>query len=181
MAGIRTQIENRLPARIGRMNRATVVGVRRALHHEGQVMRAELIDELDQQGRNVSRTLGKSITYRADVTARGGLLSVGPGTEYAASVEFGSKPHWAPIGPLIAWVHDRRLAGRYGLKTRKRLGKRRSQFYEDWDVASRIQFKIARKGTQAHPFVGPVFERESKRSPQRFERTLLESLQEADR
>lgn len=56
---------------------------------------------------------------------------------YAAPVEHGSKPHWAPIEPLIDWV------------TRK-LGKRGEEAEE---VASAIRFKIAARGTEgAHMF-----------------------------
>ncbi len=56
---------------------------------------------------------------------------------YAAPVEFGSKPHWAPIEPLLDWV------------TRK-LGLRG----DDADAAARaIRFKIAAHGTEgAHMF-----------------------------
>ncbi len=52
---------------------------------------------------------------------------------YALPVEEGSKPHWAPLEPLVEWVQ-------------RRLGK---QGDEAQEIARRVQFKIARKGTPA--------------------------------
>jgi len=53
---------------------------------------------------------------------------------YAVPVELGSKPHWAPIAPLIDWVM-------------RRFGKS----YEDAQpIARGVQLKIAKKGTEGH-------------------------------
>lgn len=71
---------------------------------------------------------------------------------YAPVVEYGSRPHWAPIAPLQHWV-ERKLHVPPG---------------ESYGVARKIQFKIARHGTrgqefarraveQAEPFVERAF------------------------
>ncbi len=68
------------------------------------------------------------------VTISGSSIAGGVGTSlsYAAAVELGSKPHWAPIAPLLDWVQ--RKLGLSG---------------EDAEGAARaIQFKIARRGTE---------------------------------
>lgn len=67
------------------------------------------------------------------ITISGALVSGGIGTSlsYAVPVELGSKPHWAPIEPLVDWV-ERKLHKR-GPEAR--------------GVARAIQVKIARKGT----------------------------------
>lgn len=68
------------------------------------------------------------------VTLSGTAVSAGVGTSlsYAAAVELGSKPHWAPIAPLLDWV-QRKL----GLSGEEAEG-----------AAQAIQFKIAARGTE---------------------------------
>lgn len=70
------------------------------------------------------------------ITISGTAITGGVGTSlsYAAPVELGSKPHWAPIAPLLDWVH-RKL----GLTGEEAEG-----------AAQAIQFKIARHGTKGH-------------------------------
>lgn len=70
------------------------------------------------------------------VTIGGGRVAGGVGTalSYAAPVELGSKPHWAPIAPLLEWV------------TRK-LGKAGEEAEQ---IAENIRFKIAAHGTEGH-------------------------------
>jgi hypothetical protein len=71
---------------------------------------------------------------------------------YAEVVEEGSRPHWAPLQPLVEWVRVKRMAGVYSLRTRRRLGSKAAQEAEDVELAQRMRSSIARKGTQAHPF-----------------------------
>lgn len=59
---------------------------------------------------------------------------VGSNRVYAAAVEFGSRPHWAPIEPLKVW------ARRHGAN------------------AYAVQRAIARRGTRAQPYLVPAFE-----------------------
>jgi hypothetical protein len=57
---------------------------------------------------------------------------------YAALVEVGSRPHWAPIGPLLYWVQ--RKLGVTNPKTA-------------YAMARAIQIKIARQGTKPQWFM----------------------------
>jgi hypothetical protein len=50
---------------------------------------------------------------------------------YAAAVEFGTRPHWAPIGPLKLWA--KRMLG-------------------DEEAAYRVRWAIARRGTRPQRF-----------------------------
>ncbi|WP_431282719.1 HK97 gp10 family phage protein [Humitalea sp. 24SJ18S-53] len=72
------------------------------------------------------------------VTLGGGRITAGVGTAlaYAAPLELGSKPHWAPIAPLLDWVQ-------------RKLGKSGE---EAEGMASAIRFKIARHGSKGHFF-----------------------------
>lgn len=57
-----------------------------------------------------------------------------PTVAYAAPVEYGSKPHWAPIEPLEAWAALKGM-NPYALR-----------------------WSIAQKGTKPHPYVEPTYE-----------------------
>lgn len=57
-----------------------------------------------------------------------------PDVPYAAPVEYGSKPHWAPIEPLKAWAALKGM-NPYALR-----------------------WSIAQKGTKPHPYVEPTAE-----------------------
>jgi len=84
---------------------------------------------------------------------------VGSKVKYAAAVEFGSKPHWAPIAPLIRWVHLKKLAGTYSIRTHRRTGGKATQAAQDESVARAIRFKIAHYGTRARPYLQPAFDK----------------------
>ena len=61
---------------------------------------------------------------------------VGTALKYAAAVEFGSVPHWAPIGPLKQWA-------------KRKLG--------DESAAYAVQKTIAKRGTKPKPFLRPAY------------------------
>ncbi|MBR0650374.1 HK97 gp10 family phage protein [Roseomonas terrae] len=99
------------------------------------------------------------------VTISGTAITGGVGTSlsYAAAVELGSKPHWAPIAPLLDWVQ--RKLGLTG--------------EEAESAAQAIQFKIAARGTEgqfmfrdgfAHvePFVRGLLKAASERAAARM-------------
>lgn len=68
---------------------------------------------------------------------------VGSPLRYAESVELGTKPHWAPIQPLIDWVEQ----------------KLNISPDESEGVARRIQYKIAHKGTTGAFMFKTAFDR----------------------
>jgi len=64
----------------------------------------------------------------------------GTAQAYAEPVESGSRPHWAPLPALVAWVKAKDL-------------KPRKEGQTPEDIARAIQFKIAAHGTKgAHMF-----------------------------
>jgi len=82
---------------------------------------------------------------------------------YAPVVEFGSRPHWPPVGPLIHWA-ERKLHVPPG---------------ESYGVARRIQFAIARRGTRAQEFAQrslllaqPLIERAFREAADRLARLM---------
>jgi hypothetical protein len=102
-----------------------------------EVMRAALEIQAGAKRRcpvDLSR-LRNSIAIKLDADGLGATVGTNVGS--AASVEFGSRPHWAPIGPLKGW------AKRHGM---------------DEGAAYAIQKTIAKRGTRAQPFMFPAFE-----------------------
>lgn len=74
---------------------------------------------------------------------------------HAATVELGSRPHVAPLQPLIDWV--KRHRGSFGIKgkgtTRSKASGRFEASAEVVAIARAIQAKIAREGTKPTYFV----------------------------
>lgn len=68
--------------------------------------------------------------------------TLGTPLEYGEPVELGTKPHWAPLEPLIWWVE--KVIGESGVEAKR--------------IAKAIQFKIAKKGTQGSKMFGDGFE-----------------------
>lgn len=71
------------------------------------------------------------------VEIRGSVIigRYGTALAYAQPVEDGSRPHWAPLSPLVAWVKAKGLQPRKEGETQE-------------DIARMIQFKIAAHGTK---------------------------------
>lgn len=93
-------------------------------------------------------------------------VTIGSPLEYAAYVEFGTRPHWAPLEPLIRYVEEKIqphvLAvavsfpgeGKHakpGRATKKMKGADR--VVEIMRVARLIQLKIAKRGTRAQEYI----------------------------
>lgn len=89
-------------------------------------------------------------------TSLGNPASANKVKGYAEVVEFGSRPHWAPLQPLIEWVEVKRLAGVYSLKTQRRLGNKADRQAQNEALARMIQFKIRHHGTRPHPYFFPA-------------------------
>lgn len=73
---------------------------------------------------------------------------VGSNLAYAPFVVLDTKPHWPPLAPILEWVRRNRLAGKYSVRSRRRLGRRATREREDLRVAWAIRRKIARVGTK---------------------------------
>lgn len=99
-------------------------------------------------------------SFRVTPTPDGAdLQSIAP---HAGFVEFGTKPHWAPLDPLVAW------AGRK-LREVMRKGQKRDDAAQA--LGRRVQVKIARYGTKGRHY----FEMASHKFPEILQRRLAEA------
>lgn len=79
------------------------------------------------------------LTNSIQATQNGiGDWSIGPTAKYAAAINNGGRPHWAPIAPLMDWLRvTKKVTDKKELRTR----------------AKGLQRFIAKNGTKANPFV----------------------------
>lgn len=108
---------------------------------------------------------------------------------HAPFIEFGTRPHWAPLEALTEWVRRKGIVGkrrksetrseaaRRGWETRRR----RAAGLPDYDeaeiqkVAKLIQYKIAHHGTKPRHFMKKAYER----AVERMRREVLKELRTA--
>ena len=95
---------------------------------------------LEQNDHNVSGWLRNDVTSKVDMFPDRGVASIGNQVDYSLWFHEGTKPHWAPIGPLRNWV----------------LQKFGGSAEEVDRIAKMVQRSIARKGTKAHPYLKEV-------------------------
>ena len=83
---------------------------------------------------------------------------------YGEYVEFGTKPHWAPIQPLITWIREKHLNRAIGVEFstgKARPSQRGTKRFKDGELESlayAIRAKIAREGTKKKLFVAKALE-----------------------
>lgn len=76
---------------------------------------------------------------------------------------------------ILDWVHRKGIAGRFSIKTRRRLGSKNTQLQEDAAVAWPIALSILKKGVHPHPFFFQAFFDERKELIERV-RKIVEGI-----
>lgn len=74
-----------------------------------EVMKANMVTN----NQIASRKAYNSIQVRTSITDTSmvwQIVSGGEASDYIMTLEYGARPHWAPIAPLIQWVKDKGLA-----------------------------------------------------------------------
>lgn len=142
----------------GKLDERIWFPVHDAMSEAVQQIEATAKDNLLANGSVAFGHLRASIASDVQVSETAIEGRVGTNLIYARPVEFGTKPHWPPLQPLVEWVRIKRLAGSYSVKTRQRLGSKALQQQQNIAVARAVQVKIARRGTKARPFFFPAIE-----------------------
>lgn len=129
-----------------------------AMSEAVQQVEGAVKDNLLENGSVAFGRLRASVASEVRVSAAAIEGVVGSNLVYARPVEYGTRPHWPPLQPLIEWVKVKRLAGSYSVKTQRRVGGKALRMQQDTAVARAVQVKIARHGTKARPFFRPAIE-----------------------
>ena len=116
------------------------------------ILERETKDVLSKNDKVATADLYKSIRSKVTKFAWGYLIKTFAGVNYAQYVYDNTKPHFPPINKIAKWVRIKGLAGRYSVKTHRRLGGKQKKFDEDRALAWLIARKIARKGTKGIKF-----------------------------
>ena len=125
----------------------------RLTNREGSLLVGKVKQRITRMGKVDQGDLRKSIVYETRRNGSRNTLKVGPSVKHAIFVHEGTKPHWAPLGALLLWAK----------RVKPKLNPVERTFF-----AKRVQFKIARVGTEPHPFLSEVFEEESPNVRDRF-------------
>lgn len=119
-----------------------MLGAALVLDHQRRIQAARdaVLEAATLGAEVVARAIPKDMgllrqSAHAQATSDGAEILVD--APHAAAVELGSRPHWAPLEPLIDWV--RRHVGALGLD--------KGWEHQVEDTARAIQAKIARVGT----------------------------------
>lgn len=104
-------------------------------------MVAEIKRYLDAENINVEGDIKKSLHGEVTRTVDRLVMQIGPNVQHALWRHEGTRPHWAPIGPLRNWAVKK--LGFTGKEAEK--------------VAYQIQWKIHKEGTEGKPFMLAVY------------------------
>lgn len=118
----------------------------------GLILERETKDVLKQHGKYATGDLYKSIRSKVTKLSWGYVVRCFAGVNYSQFVHEDTRPHFPPINKIAKWVRLKKLAGRYSVKSKKRLGGKRTQYEEDRALAWAIAIKISRKGTKGIKF-----------------------------
>jgi hypothetical protein len=133
-----------------------------AVSNELLALGAMVAAEIQRNTPISTGALGGSFTAKVGEPVEGGV-SVQVGSplwwQYGAHVEFGTRPHWAPIAPLIMWVRNSMGVKAVGVSFKggkavpARKGTMRMGDNEVTRIAYAIRANIAKRGTREQLFV----------------------------
>lgn len=122
-------------------------------HRVGNVLVRETVKAIDENDVRASADLRKSITYEVKLFGTFVVITVFSPLNYAVYAHEGRKPgRMPPIEPIQRWVRMKGIAGRYSVKTKRRMGTATSRWKEDEQAAWAIARSIAKKGTKGVKF-----------------------------
>ena len=152
-----------------------------AMAQAGKLLEEQIKQNLTDNDSVATGDLRASVSSsEVQVTERAIFVEVGAGRglPYARAVEYGSKPHTPPLSitepgqPLYEWVRIKQLAGVYSVRTRKRLGSKAKQIYENRQMARAIWAHIRKYGTKPHPYFEPAISQTAERISKLFEQAV---------
>lgn len=125
-----TQIKVQIPPRLREAAVILDEQVNLGLRQSGLIIEAEAKKKVRVATGNLRRSIASTVApLSGSPTA-----IIFAAAKYAASVEHGSKPHTAPLGPIQRWANRKGMSG------------------------GAVWMQIRRQGTKKHPFMHPAYE-----------------------
>lgn len=122
-----------------------------------------LASEIARNAPVSTSTLGGSFAAKLGTAVDGGGVVVTVGSpiwgSYGAFVEFGTRPHWAPIEPILTWVRNSMSVKAVGVSFESgkavpsRKGTKRRNSNDIKRIAYAVRAKIAQVGTKEQLYV----------------------------
>ena len=170
--------------------------VERFANRVGNLLVSETVKVLDENKKNASGELRKSITFETNIMGTFIKIIVFSPLDYAYFAHEGRKPGGVPpIWKIRDWVRLRGIAGRYSVKSQtlrsrvvisgrdmqrlhavrgtRRLDSRMDQYWQDTEAATAIAFAIAKHGTKGFKF----FDFALRRALPKIENNIYQLLQ----
>jgi len=166
--------------RAGKLNERTWKPLHQAMQESVNQIEAQAKQNVTGNNSIASGELRKGITNEVQYQPHAlvGIVSAhaegSNNYNYAPAVEYGTRPHWPPIAPLVEWAKLKHLAGVYSVKTRRRLGSKSRKATENYSLAYAVQRKIARHGTKPRPFMEPAFNSKKAEVVRLFRRAIAQ-------
>lgn len=129
--------------RLEKLPTASIPALTEAMHEAVNVGLATVVERTPVAFGN----LRGEIHTQVQASESGVVGVIGTSVPYALWVEEDTRPHWAPITPLVEWVKKKQIAGVYSIQTRRRLGGKNQQAAENMALARAVQKQIAKHGT----------------------------------
>lgn len=131
--------------------------VLKELRRIGLFAERTILDYFQKHNIDDRGDLAKSVYSEVETTLKGMRMQFGANAKHAIFVHDGTKPHWAPIDALEKWVV-------------RKLG---MTFPKAGEVARKIQFKIAKKGTKAKPFAATTMRLIQRTAPMKIDAAII--------
>lgn len=140
----------------GRFGKEVKAGMRVGMERLAKDVESSLVKAID----GIGLTMDGDVRQQAFAEVSGSGIEFGSSAAHAQWVVSGTKPHWAPVAPLIRYA-DKKL----GLSGE-----------EAKSVGYAIQQKIARVGTRAQDFMTPARKYAARRAAPVMRASLRERL-----
>ena len=118
----------------------------------GLIIERETKDVLRQNDKIATAEMYKGIFFKVRKRILSYFVTISSNADYSVYVYDGTKPHFPPLNKIVKWVRIKRMAGRYSIKTKRRMGKKQDKLDEDKALAWAIAVSISRKGTKGFKF-----------------------------
>ena len=136
-----------------------------AMNSSVQVVKGGVKEEAPVYRGDLWNSIGSEIEQRDTLSVIGRIGSTLKDEEYPSVMELGRRPGSTPppVEPLIRWIHLKKLAGSYSIKTHRRKGGKSTQESEDLNAAVALAKHIGKYGIKGRFYFKAGFDKTKSR------------------